>query len=271
MASLRPFSILACCLLLTLGAACASESSDPELQLCEPLGTTSASLVELEELVGAGRDAEGTIYVVDKTRRGDVRAFVGDESGLRSEVVGGAGGGTQEGGEWTTVTLDGLNLMIKVTTAADGTRRMGVCEASDDARDFTIGEEGEELEVLEPAAVETLPITDLPGDVFVEYWVQTEDGQLLLVTRPTYDWDYTDFRVFFGPPDRVDERIVDEVQRLRDGGTTMITFDIDGTQATATFPTPSGDDEPWMELGGETFALTEVTADPHEGADFYCR
>ena len=266
----RVLSGLPCVLLLATGSACDDEPVEPQRSLCTPLGTTPATGVELEGLLGAGRDAAGTLYVVDEAAGGEVRVFVGDESGLERQVVAGSGEGTLDGGGWTVATLAEMNLLIKVTITDDGTVQMGVRDATDGARDFTIGQEGEKLEVLDASAVDSLPLTDLPGEVFVEYWVQSADGQLLLVTRPTYDWEYDDFRVFFGPPERVEECVVEEVQRLRDGGTTIIAFAIDGAQATATFPTPLGDDEPTLELGGETLALEDAEPDPQEGAEFFC-
>ena len=58
----------------------------------------------------------------------------------------------------------------------------------------------------------------------------------MLVTRPTDDWAYTDFRLFLGLIGAVSERAVTNITRYKDGGTTYVVFDLDGAQATAYFP-----------------------------------
>ena len=44
--------------------------------------------------------------------------------------------------------------------------------------------------------------------VFLEYNAQATDGRFLVVVRPKDEWTYEDFRVFFGPSDRVAQRHV---------------------------------------------------------------
>ena len=109
----------------------------------------------------------------------------------------------------------------------------------------------------------------------IEYWAESEDGRLLLVTRPSNDWDYEDFQLFFGPSERVDERAVTSVVRQRDGGTTTIQFRAGGSAiayAIAYFPTPSRDEDSTLSLDGNGQKLTLLSSNPAtSNAAFYCR
>lgn len=80
-----------------------------------------------------------------------------------------------------------------------------------------------------------------------------------------------DFRVFFGPADAVDERIVHSVARQLDGGTTTIELELDGAAATAYFPVElQGDPEPWtLTVADETIALQRRDAVP-DGVSYRC-
>ena len=62
------------------------------------------------------------------------------------------------------------------------------------------------------------------------------DGNFMVVTRPSVDWTFEDFRLFFGPTGAVSEQTVTEVTRYQDGGSTLIAFNLDGRPATASFP-----------------------------------
>jgi hypothetical protein len=90
--------------------------------------------------------------------------------------------------------------------------------------------------VLPTSAITSMPLRNLPGSVTVEYAATLPDGQLMLVTRPTDDSAFTDFRLFLGPRDAIAERPVASVIRSRDGGSTKIVFGLDGAEATASFP-----------------------------------
>jgi hypothetical protein len=68
-----------------------------------------------------------------------------------------------------------------------------------------------------------------------DLWFALADGNVMVVTRPRDDWSYADFRLFLGPMGAVAERRVGNVTGARDGGSTTITFDLDGTSAVARF------------------------------------
>jgi hypothetical protein len=89
---------------------------------------------------------------------------------------------------------------------------------------------------------------------------------------PEDDWDYEDFRLFLGPPERVEERKVTSVQRARDGGTTKISFQIEGAAAEAFISTPQNVNEPaTLKHGGQTFTMAVTQGTAPAGLQFLCR
>jgi hypothetical protein len=80
------------------------------------------------------------------------------------------------------------------------------------------------------------PIDIIPAvnPIFIEYIFRLEDGRLILVDRPTYDWGYRDFRVFMGENGKFRQIVVNDVTRYKDGGTTII----ETTEGTLFSPTP---------------------------------
>jgi hypothetical protein len=128
-------------------------------------------------------------------------------------------------------------FVLQIDIPAGGTLRMGVLNGTlKDSKTIVIGQQGEELTVLPAGAIAGMPVRNLPGDVVVEYAAALPDGEVMVVTRPRDDWSYTDFRLFLGTMGAVTERKVSNVVRAKDGGSTTITFDLDGTSAVASFP-----------------------------------
>ena len=159
--------------------------------------------------------------------------------------------------------------------ALDGLGRSApacVLRGMTNVRDFVIGQDGDLLTTLPMADVQALKLHNLGGGVFVEYAADSPDGRRLVVTRPEDDWSYEDFRLFLGPPERVEERKVDSVTRARDGGTTTIRFQLDGAAAEAFFPAPQNVTEPaTLKHGGQTITLTVTRGSPPTGLQFLCR
>jgi hypothetical protein len=117
------------------------------------------------------------------------------------------------------------------------------------------------------------------GELAVEYFGRLEDDRRVLVVRPDQDWDYEDFRVFLGPPERVLEHPVANVARAKDGGSTTIALTIDGDPATLDFPIVSTDAgfEPgpaMLEQRNDRFAI-ELVRDPKpselDELEYFCR
>lgn len=245
-------------------------SGGDTLEPCEPLATREGEPIELGEIVGIGRAEDGTIYVVDRADD-DFRLFVSEGEVLQRYQVDGVGESIMGDATSVSLTVVELDLLLQVDVDAEGEVRMGILVGADDREILAIGEEGEELEVLDEKDIEDIPLRNLPGDVFVEYWAKVEDGRVVLVIRPDTDWDYEDFRLFLGPKQRVAEREVTSVVRQRDGGTTTIEFVADG-DAVAYFPAASRDEPSTLTVAGDELELTLLSSDPSEAdATFYCR
>ena len=75
--------------------------------------------------------------------------------------------------------------------------------------------------------------------------------------------------MFFGPPDAIDERVVQSFVRELDGGTTTIELVIDDAVATAHFPAEQHE-LPWtLTTGDASTELTRLEAVPDDVV-FHC-
>ncbi|MBX3223859.1 MAG: hypothetical protein KF795_25325 [Labilithrix sp.] len=199
-----------------------------EPQACSPLeGVTQP--ITIDKVVGAGRHADGTIYVLDEGRP-DYRAFVSEGSVLQRKKVAGSGSAP----DWVSVSVTDANgpFALKVEGASGVPTRMAVFRGEPKGKTFEIGAEGDVLELVDASTYASLAVRNIPGTVNVEYDTSTSDGRRIVVTRPEVDWSYEDFRVFFGTPERMVERPVRSVSR---GSSTHITFDVDGVGHDAVF------------------------------------
>ncbi len=202
---------------------------------CSPLDATAASPMTLANVLGAGRDADGTVYVLDDGAP-TYRAFVSQGTVLQRKEV--AGSGTVGGGAPGTESINAsaedatapFALQIERTNGV--ATRMGVYRGELGAKSFEIGKQGDVLTLIGADVLSTFQVRNLPGNVVVEYSATTQDGHRLLVTRPMVDWTYSDFRVFYGRADQMLERHLTNASR---GSTTYISFQLDGTEYTAIF------------------------------------
>jgi hypothetical protein len=202
------------------------------------------------------------------------RVFVSDASGtLVRQRIAGSGSGPDFYVFDVSDHDPAFVLQIDISTGAS--IRMGVFNGTlKDSKTFVIGQQGEELTVLAAGAVATMPVRNLPGDVVVEYAAALADGDVMVVTRPRDDWSYTDFRLFLGSMGAVAEREVSSVVRARDGGSTTITFDLDGVSAVASFPVVFADGgfapgPATLTVGGTTTSLT-LHGGALAGASYLC-
>ncbi len=230
---------------------------------CTPLAAAPAAPIALDTVLGIGKHADGTIYVLDQTSTG-TRAFVSaygatfsDPVTLHRKEVSGSGSGARDAGTWYVVTVlePSAPFVLKVDDTS-GVLRMGVVRGTFADRDFAIGETGDVLTVLTAESIAGIAAFDLPEGPVIEYWAQLPDGRALMVTRPGHDWDYEDFRLFLGTTERLVERSVLSVDRARDGGTTTILFTLDGAPATAYFPAPISDAGASLTTAGATVSLS---------------
>lgn len=104
----------------------------------------------------------------------------------------------------------------------------------------------------------------------IEYLAEQTTGELLLVLRPDSDaLEIEQIRSFYGPENGLVERPIVSFERQRDGGTTHMSFRIDGASARASFPVESDggafmDGAATLSVAGETFDL-ELIASPIGG------
>jgi hypothetical protein len=250
---------------------------------CDPLAPHELPIT-LGTLLGAGKDAGGTVYMADHVESKSLdRVFVSMGDTLWRKRVNGSG---QSGGgadvDYNFSFDDGAQrttLMIQ--------RRGGNVTAmalGGDPKGF-IGDSGAPgaLTLVDAAAVAALKLRNLPGEVTIEYVADVENGNVILVTHPRDDYDYTDFRLFYGPQAALVEYPVIDVVRSR-GSDTTIHFSIGATQLAAHFtfmlgePTDGGSiaGQPGpasLDTGdGKTLAATQRTPTPAAlpGSAFTC-
>ena len=247
---------------------------------CNPL-TPHELPVTLGTVLGIGRDSTGTTYLADEVTSPMFtdRVFVSQGKSLFRKRVTGSG---SSGNTDYSFSFDGdsgpVSLLIhrengKATAMALGPEGKGF-----------IGDPGLQttpLTVLDDSAVSDFTLRNLPGDVTIEYVADTEDGDVMVVTHPTDDYDYTDFRMFYGRPPHLDERKVKAVNRSLDGDTSMV-FLVGGTEydASFTFVLMEGDgglishpgDGSLDEGSGKTVAFTQRWPTPTtlDGFSFTC-
>jgi hypothetical protein len=200
---------------------------------CDPLAPAPISL---GTVFAVGKNSTGTIYAVDQVSNQvgtNRRVFVSDASGslVRQRVNG--EGSSSDSYDFNVSEPTPFVLQIDMPTGASV--RMGVVQGTlKDRKDFVIGTDGEELTVLPNSTIASMPLRNLPGEV--EDVATLPDGSIMLITFPHDDyWFYTDWRLFLGPTNAVAERTVVSVVRAGDGSPTIL-FDMDGTQASASFP-----------------------------------
>ncbi|MBT3582863.1 hypothetical protein HN510_03530, partial [Candidatus Woesearchaeota archaeon] len=79
-----------------------------------------------------------------------------------------------------------------------------------------------------------VPLTDQ-----IEYVARTlSKEQYYVVHHPKEHWSYGDFRLHIGSKNNLIEAKIQQFRRLRDGGTTYISYDFRNLQGFLYFPTP---------------------------------
>ncbi|HKU41202.1 MAG TPA: hypothetical protein VJR89_23730 [Polyangiales bacterium] len=256
--------------------------TEPDTRPCKPLGERERQ-IELADVLGIGRAKDGRIVVVDRSSEAspEERLFVSDGDTLVRRGV--AGSGSSSAGEVEVLTLlstDGPEPLRVLLENSAGRVRMKLLEGQAAAGDRTLefaSAAGEELEILARADLASLHVRDLPGTVRVEYFARAGKDRLV-VTRPEHDFEYEDFRLFFGRPRALAEREILELSRARDGGSTRIDFALDGDTASVFFPNRLQPDGPpitepvTFEVAGSARDIARAPADAAELRDleFQC-
>lgn len=193
----------------------------------------------LGTVLGVGKDAQGTTYMVDSEPQTGYRVFVSDGTTLfRKKIAGSSSSGGGPDNDYSFTFEDGTTTQALLFQIRGGAVT-GMALGPGDVRGF-IGDPGATTEMLtldSESVVSAFTLRNLPGDVAIEYVADVTDGTALVVTRPAVDWEYTDFRVFYGTDGpSLSERQVLNVLRAKDGGSTEIQFIVDGATYTARFP-----------------------------------
>ena len=232
-------------LLIFSGGGCAEETV-----ACEPLEARTAA-VEIEEILAVGRAEDGTIVVVDRTDEDSspVRLFVSDGDSLVLQPIAGSGTGSGADGtqSWSLGVSEADPPIRVLVQRRDGELHMKLYRSADALAhkgfDFAAAP-GETLEILDHKAISTLTIRDLSSQVTVEYFARADADRLVVIRPDSGELVVKDVRLFFGAPDAMQEREVRSFMRYRDGGSTQIDFDIDGSEARVFFPSKLQTDGP---------------------------
>ncbi len=244
-----------------------SGSSPAASHPCSPLEAVTEPIA-LDNVVGAGRHADGTIYVLDRGQP-DYRAFVSEGSVLQRKKVAGSG---SNGDSEVVATVSDPNapFALKVESANGVAKRMGVFRGELNDKSFEIGEKGDVLELVDATVYGGLTVENIPGGAVVEFAASTTDGERIIVTQPAVDGTYEDYKVFFGAPPTLLER---KLVSASGGGSYYFTFLVDGAEVTAVFRTPRHYLPPELQTGSTTKPLTMFAADagpPTAGLEFLC-
>lgn len=235
---------LSCIVALIVCSGCGNSGGDEngthEPVVCDPLQRSEPASITLGRVLAAGKDADGTVYVLDEDEAhpGEQRVFVSQDGTLYRQDVKGSGTGIDSGVTWYSVSVDdgagGFTLYVVVDST--GNVSMGVLDGQQaDRGGATIPADARVLETMTADALD-MPVKDLPSGDVIEYLAQADTGERLLVTRPWVDWSYADFRAFYGMPEDVLERDVIRVERAKDGGSTHVIFELRSGEADAFFP-----------------------------------
>ncbi len=250
--------------------------TEPAWVSCEPLAEVDVPL-QLGALLAAGRDAEGTIYAVYEAADGheEVLLVSEGEALYRREIVG-SGAGTDGDNRDYMFSFknngDGSVLLIEIDASSE--MRMAVVPDEEyEGRIEEMPETGELLDVLAASDVEHMQKENLPGVMSIEYLAEVENGDIIVVVVPKYDWSYEDFELYYGTPEEMRRCEVSDVLRARDGGSTSITFEKDGSTAEVFFPVNMG--SPGAEWEGATlntgdreYAVTRLAEDAMDVGEF---
>jgi hypothetical protein len=247
-------------LLAAVACSCSKSSSDsaPAVagRACDPLAAEAAPIA-LAEVIGAGRAADGTVFVLDR-ERSNIRGFVSEGNVLRRKNVVGSG----ETPDFVAATLDDPSgrIEVRVDIANGRATRMGVARALDPgSKTFEIGPENE-LTLLSPADLSSFQVANIAG-IGVMYAATTEDGHRFFAFEPTIDLSNDAVRVFYGTPDRMIERRVAQVAR---SSFVIIDFDLEGTRTIAnlTFCLTPGVRPTLQPTDGPIIPLTPIPGSP---------
>jgi hypothetical protein len=247
---------------------------------CDPLAPHELP-VTLGTVLGVGKDAQATTYVADEVPGKSIsRVFVSDGTTLfRKRVTGSGSSGGGADADYSFTFEDGATTQALLVQRRGGVAT-GMALGPAGGKGF-IGDPGATTEMLAvqgDGAVSAFTLRNLPGEVTVEYVADVTDGTVLVVTRPADDWEYADFRLFYGNTagDMIERQVVN-VLRSRSGGTDIefkvndatytvrFTWILEATDAGGTNSRPG---QATLETGAETIAVNQRFPTPTALTDF---
>lgn len=203
---------------------------------CNPLAERDRQPVTPGELIAVARAANDTLYVVDRDPSVDHRVFVSESGTLMRQTVLGTG----ESVETLLITFDQDGEETTLAIELVGDRRIALATGEVERGFDAVLAAGEQLERLPSEPPADLPFVNLPTLMTREYGATLDNGasntEFIVVVRPAADAAYEDFELYYGPETNLQQRVVEEVTRARDGGSTTIRFRVEGESWTASFP-----------------------------------
>lgn len=237
----------------------------------------------LGTVLGVGKDADGTTYLADTVTSPIVtgRVFVSQGRFLfRKRLLGSGSNGDSD----YTLTFDDDSGGAALLIHRENGKATAMALGPTNSRGF-IGDPGAvttNLTVEDESVLSAFTLRNLPGDVTIENVADVEDGSEIVVTHPAVDYEYTDFRLFYGRAPKLAERHVTNTSRGKSGSTVM-TFVVGTATYTLNLPwvtvtTPDGGITGGPDVGtldaggGKTFAVTQRWPAPTAlpGLSFTC-
>jgi len=199
----------------------AGASSGP----CDPLATPATAL---QSVVGAGQDAAGTVYVVDRVTQADTpRVFVKNGAQLdRKNVIGTGQSGSSD---YTLSFIDpgadtatAKNLVLAISNGKATSMALGA-----DPRAGVGDPANTPLTLVDASSVSALPIVNLPNMIW--YVADVANGNVIVVTSVAQNdvQGYGSERLFYGVAGAMFERHISNVSAPVSGGQS-ISFDVAG-------------------------------------------
>lgn len=177
------------------------------LTACDPLAADPQPIT-LGTVIAAGKSVDGTLYVATSADKfGNVdRLFVSEGTTLVRKRIAGSGQGGAGDAQEFTISIDSATPLRLVFAIENGeVAEIGLVRDGGKSFLSQLNGDYDALTVVKADAVKGMPLRNFAGDVLIEEVAHSDDGLRVVVTRPTDDWTYDDFRVFFGRDGQLDE------------------------------------------------------------------
>lgn len=177
---------------------------------CDPLSPHGLS-IQLGNVIAAGKDSQGTLYVADQTRSGGTqRVFVSSGDALYRKHVSGSG---QMGTSDFTWSFDDDGADERLVVHKQGVQVTGIALAASGERTFFAQLDGSAtlLAPVDPSALAAFEVRDLPGEDELDFAADGANGSRIVIIGPTDDLIGDGYRVFYGTNGQLLERVSSQV------------------------------------------------------------